>query len=325
MHNNFLQPTSKPPRLFVLSLRSLSHKKGATVWLRLSKALYAGSSSVTKCRLCEEEKDLELSHIIPKFVFRHLKKTSPTGNIRSTENPNKSTQDGLKIPFLCGDCEDLFSVWETKFANEIFFKYQDGSENTFSHDTWLTKYLASVSFRVLSYAYHEVGLDYFDEGMLRHVPTAIDRLRNYLLGKSTNPGEQRQLLLLLDKASEPSDSDFNMYLVRGIEHDVLTTDKDSFVYIKYLKFLQLCPIKLSSNKGWKTARISPNKGTLAVKDHELPDYVSNRLRKGTEILTSSRDNISEKQASIICSRVKAVPTEKLLESPVAKAASKHDI
>jgi len=280
---------------------------------------------VTKCRLCEKEKDLELSHIIPKFVFRHLKKTSPTGNMRSTENPNKSTQDGLKLPFLCRDCESLFSVWETKFANEIFFKYQEGSENSFSHDIWLTKYLASVSFRVLSYAYYEVDLDYFDKNMLRHVPAAIDRLRKYLLGQSSNPGEQRQLLLLLDKASEPIDSDFNMYLVRGIEHDVLTTDKDSFVYIKYLKFLQLCPIKLSSNKGWKTARVSLNKGTLAVKDHELPDYVSNRLRKGAETLTSSRDKISEKQASIISSRVEAVPAEKLLESPVAKAASKHHI
>lgn len=271
------------------------------------------------------EKDLELSHIIPKFVFRYLKKTSPTGNMRSTKNPNKSTQDGLKLAFLCGDCEDLFSAWETKFANEIFFKYQEGNKNSFPHDTWLTKYLASVSFRVLSYAYHEIGLDYFDENMLRHVPEAIDRLRKYLLGKSPNPGEQRQLLILLDKAREPLDSDFNMYLVRGIEHDVITTDKDSFVYIKYLKFLQLCPIKLSSNKGWKTARISSNKGTLSVKGHELPDYVANRLRKGAETLTSSRDKISEKQASIISSRVEAVPAEKLLESPVAKAASKHDI
>lgn len=284
---------------------------------------YIGSSSVTKCRLCEREKDLELSHIIPKFVFRHLKKTSPTGNMRSTENPNKSIQDGLKLPFLCGDCEDLFSVWETKFANEVFFKYQEDRGNSFPHDTWLTKYLASVSFRVLSHAYYEIGLDYFDENMLLHVPGAIDRLRKYLLGESPNPGEQRQLLILLDNASCPVDSDFNMYLVRGIEHDVLTTDKDSFVYIKYLKFLQLCPIKLSNNKGWKTGRISPSKGTLSVKDHELPDYVFNRLRKGAETLASSRDNISEKQVSIISSRVEAVPAEKLLKSPLARAASKH--
>ena len=280
---------------------------------------------MTKCRLCQEEKDLEISHIIPKFVFRHLKKTSPTGNMRSTENPNKSTQDRLKLPFLCGDCEDLFSVWETKFANEIFFKYQEGNKNSFPHDTWLTKYLASVSFRVLSYAYYDIGLDFFNESMLRHVPMAIDRLRKYLLGESPNPGEQRQLLLLLDKAKEPLDSDFNMYLVRGVEHDVLTTDNDSFVYIKYLKFLQLCPIKLSSNKGWKTGRISLNKGMLSVKDHELPDYVSKRLWKGTETLTSSRDSISVKQASIISSRVEVVPVKKLLESPITQAIYKHDI
>lgn len=277
------------------------------------------------CRLCEEEKDLELSHIIPKFVFRRLKKTSPTGRMRSTENPNKSTQDGLKLPFLCGDCEDLFSTWETQFANEIFFKYQEGNEESFCHDTWLTKYLASVSFRLLAYAYYENKLDHFDENMLRHVPVAIGRLRKYLLGKSPNPGEQRQLLMLLDKTAAPSDSTFNMYLVRGIEHDVLTTDTDSFIYVKYLNFLQLCPIKLSSNKGWKSARISLNKGILCVKDHEFPDYVLNRLRQGAKTLTESRRKVSEKQAKLISKRISNIPEEKLVNSPIAKAIFDNDV
>ncbi|WP_215396144.1 hypothetical protein [Rheinheimera oceanensis] len=275
---------------------------------------------MTKCRLCEKEKDLELSHIIPKFIFRHLKNTSPTGNMRSTENPNKSEQDGLKLPFLCGDCEDLFSCWEAKFAKEIFFKYQDGTQDTFSHEAWLAKYLASISFRVLAHAYYSGELSYFDENMLRHVPLAIDRLRKYLLGQSPTAGEQRQLLILLDKPSNSSDSDFSMYLVRGIEHDVLTTDTCSFIYVKYLKFLQLCPIKLPSNRGWKTGRISPDKGTLSVKDHELPDYVLDRMKSGARTLTGSRDKISEKQKAIIVKRVSDVRPETLLDSPIAKAA-----
>lgn len=270
------------------------------------------------CKLCEKEKYLELSHIIPKFIFRHQKKTSPTGNIRSTENPNRVTQDGLKLPFLCGDCEDLFSSWETKFANEIFFKYQAGSADSFPYDEWLTKYLASVSFRVLSYVYHESDLGYFDAEMLEHIPLAINRLRNYLLGYSTNPGEQRQLLLLLDR-SETMDTTFNMYLVRGVEFDVVTTDTDSFIYVKYLKFLQLCPIKLSSNKGWKTARVALQKGILSVKDHELPDYILYRLRAGAETLTSSRSKISENQMSIISDRVSSVSSEKLVNSPIGRA------
>lgn len=274
---------------------------------------------MSTCKLCEEEKDLELSHIIPKFVFRHLKKTSPTGHMRSAYNPNRSMQDGLKLPFLCGDCEDVFSIWETKFANEIFFKYQEGKETKFSHDAWLSKYLASISFRVLSYAYYENKLDHFDEKMIKNVPLAINQLRNYLLGKSPNPGEQRQLLILLDKTTNSSDDIFNMYLVRGVEDDVLTTGTDSFIYVKYLNFLQLCPIKLSSNKGWKSGRISPSKGVLSVKDHELPDYIFKRLKSGARTLAESREKISEKQTNVISNRVSNIAPEKLVNSPIAKA------
>ena len=40
-----------------------------------------------KCALCGEDKELQLSHIIPKFIGKYLKNTS-IGNIRSHENPN---------------------------------------------------------------------------------------------------------------------------------------------------------------------------------------------------------------------------------------------
>ena len=45
-----------------------------------------------KCALCGEEKEIQLSIIIPKFIGRHLKKTS-VGKIRRTEDPNKTVQD----------------------------------------------------------------------------------------------------------------------------------------------------------------------------------------------------------------------------------------
>ena len=45
--------------------------------------------NLTKCVLCGNETELELSHIVPKMAVRTLKKTA-IGNIRSTENPNKT-------------------------------------------------------------------------------------------------------------------------------------------------------------------------------------------------------------------------------------------
>ena len=54
--------------------------------------------NLTKCALCGNEAELELSHTVPKMAVRTLKKTA-IGNIRSTENPNKTIQDsGCRPP-----------------------------------------------------------------------------------------------------------------------------------------------------------------------------------------------------------------------------------
>ena len=53
------------------------------------------------CALCHQNSELELSHIIPKFAIRYLKETS-IGQLRSTDNPNSTIQDGEKHYLLCG-------------------------------------------------------------------------------------------------------------------------------------------------------------------------------------------------------------------------------
>lgn len=98
------------------------------------------------CALCRQSKELEISHIIPKFVIRYLKKTS-VGAIRNTQNPNKVVQDGEKHYLLCGECEDLFSIYETKFANTFFYPYMKDNEKVFNYDSDIYYFLTSVSWR----------------------------------------------------------------------------------------------------------------------------------------------------------------------------------
>ena len=275
------------------------------------------------CKLCEKEKALEVSHILPKFFFRYLKKTSPSGFIRSTENPNRVTQDGLKTPFLCSTCEDLFSIWETKFSNEIFYPYVKDEKVSFEYEEWLSKFLASVSFRVLTHAHSENKLDFIHAKNQKYITKAIDNLRLYLLGKSKHPLEQRQLLLLLERTdfgtTKSENGLFNMYMIRGIEHDIITNDDNSFIFMKYPSFLHLCPIHLQTKKGWHTARINHQKGKLYHKDHELPDYVLEKLTGAVALLQKSHNSISEKQHNIIDERMRSISPEKLLNSPIAKA------
>lgn len=279
-----------------------------------------------KCALCGCEAELELSHILPKFLFRYQKKSSPTGNIRSVVNPNRIVQDGEKVSFLCGECEDLFSRWETSFANNIFYPYEKGEKFEFSYNSDLSKFLASLSFRCLKLSYAENRLDYISDTLISYVPKALNNLSRYLLGESPHPNEQRQHLVLLDIAQSSSgyiggirESEFNLYTTRAIEYDVVTNDIAVFVYIKFLKFLVLCPVYTQTQKGWRSSRVSHRSGVLKPCSVELNDYVLQRMLDGARRAVASRANISEKQSSIIESNLSKQQPERLINSPIGQA------
>jgi hypothetical protein len=73
-----------------------------------------------ECALCQKERELCDSHIIPHFVFDWLKESSATGHMRFGPNMNLRVQDGLKPKLLCKECEGIFSVSESHFASKIF-------------------------------------------------------------------------------------------------------------------------------------------------------------------------------------------------------------
>lgn len=287
---------------------------------------------MSKCALCGNEAKLEISHILPKFLFRYQKKSSPTGNIRSADNPNRIVQDGEKLPFLCGECEDLFSRWETSFANNIFYPYEKGEKTEFSYDSDLSKFLASLSFRCLKLSYLDHRLGYIDDNLIQHVPKALDSLARYLLGESPHPNEQRQHLILLGTAHSSSgyiggikESEFNLYATRAIEYDVVTNESVVFIYIKFLKFLVLCPVYTSTQKGWRSSRINHQNGILKSCSVELNDYVLRRMTDGARRVVISRENVSVKQASIIQRNLEKRTLEKLAHSPIGQAILKFKV
>ena len=103
---------------------------------------------IDECRLCGMVRPLLLSHILPKFVFRFQRATS-TAVIRSHLNPNRPVQDARKLRFLCGECEQRFSVWETAFKREIYDPYHDGRLRDLKYRQWLLKCAVSLSWRAL--------------------------------------------------------------------------------------------------------------------------------------------------------------------------------
>ncbi|SDB97195.1 hypothetical protein SAMN04487864_101217 [Succiniclasticum ruminis] len=97
---------------------------------------------------------LQHSHIVPKMFYNAIKKNSPTGIMRQSSNPNIALQDGLKLPFLCDKCEELFSKYESCFSKVIYTQtiVNDG-EITFDSKNCkdLSYFLLSIAWRALQY------------------------------------------------------------------------------------------------------------------------------------------------------------------------------
>lgn len=67
-----------------------------------------------KCALCQLERPIRRSHIVPEFLYLSLydeKHRFEQVNADPGET-NKTLQKGLREPLLCDDCEGLFAKWE---------------------------------------------------------------------------------------------------------------------------------------------------------------------------------------------------------------------
>lgn len=73
------------------------------------------------CALCKNRKELQQSHLFPKFLVNHIKKFNGSSDyVRHGKNPNLRKQDGHKPYLLCRECEGLFSKYEYYFSQKIF-------------------------------------------------------------------------------------------------------------------------------------------------------------------------------------------------------------
>lgn len=123
---------------------------------------------MTTCALCSAPGKLEQSHLIPRFVYRGL-----------------GAPDGPSRPLLCGDCEDRFSLWESRFAREVFHPLVAGRAVPVKYGPWLPRFAASVCWRILENARRENQL-------AGHDPAAIDAClgawRNFLRDRRPDAG-----------------------------------------------------------------------------------------------------------------------------------------
>lgn len=266
-----------------------------------------------KCALCGKEVELELSHIVPKFVFRNLKKVSPTGKIRLASEPNKNVQDGEKMYLLCGKCEDLFNEYETTFSRVIFYNFLSGKQTEFKYGEWLPRYIISVSWRILYLDIidfvREKNIDVHDLNIL----IQSERLmKEYLLKKRTDLGKIENHILFTDevvgKSGAAEEWDLNTLLGSVFGYTVIC-DNSSYVFLNLRGIIMVTILKKDPRENWLRTLIKLEGGEIFIGNQSSKSPVFNELGYLAEELKKSREKLSAKNKQRILNAIKNDPVK----------------
>ena len=250
------------------------------------------------CRLCGEQADLRLSHIIPAFVFRWLRETSGTGHIRTSDEPNLRVQDGIKRPWLCGPCEERLNRSETEFATKVFHPYLASSGTRIRYSTWLMQFCTSLSWRVLKHYLEDDHLKKWEPETLERARTAESAWRGVLLGTAPHAGACEQHILPLDRIESTTGAlaaNINRYLMRAIHMDICRGSQSIFTYTKIGRFIVLGFVHEPQPNQWKGTKVNANEGWIEPKQYVLPKAFGEYLNEKARDMAEDLDRMSDRQ------------------------------
>ena len=87
------------------------------------------------------------------MFYKVIKTKSPTGFMRTAEDPNLRLQDGLECRILCERCEELFSKYEKYFSDSIYQQTisKEGNVKFDSNNDKIAYFLLSLTWRTNIY------------------------------------------------------------------------------------------------------------------------------------------------------------------------------
>lgn len=265
------------------------------------------SNETTKaCRLCGSVGPLRESHIVSKFVVRHLTATSKTAFLRTIERPNVRVQDAFKIPLLCEECEQRFSRWENSVAGSVFKPLRIDSNGPVAYGSDFSRFAVSVLWRVSVFrsdAFLNVSPEF-----KRHLEAAEQGWRNFLLGKTTTPGIGpchtvllgTKLVFPLPVETTISRDRFQRYLDQTIDINLVSDGRrEAYAYAKLSRLLLFGFLEPPSDNVYRPSRIGLRKGVLGPGAYQLPTGIVGALISNAQRTFSAVGSLSVKQKAKI--------------------------
>ena len=272
-----------------------------------------------RCALCGQNRDLQLSHIVPHFVGRKLIKTSP-GSIRSSNEPNRIKQDIYKEYMLCSECEERFSAKETWFANCIFNPYVDKKERLFDYDKRLSYFITSVSWRTLYLDLDKFCRDSdFDQETLLTLLRAEQTMRDYLLGRRDDLDDIQNHIFFLDRIQsslklDPSMNP-NVVMHRTISSYSVCDGKTLFTLSNLMGILIVTFYSMGPRESWINTKIDLNNGILKAENQHMTSVVGNEIQYWLSQGVAAQQNLSDTQRKKIEEKMLALGDD-ILKYPI---------
>lgn len=244
------------------------------------------------CALCDSDKGLSQSHIIPKFVIKWFKDTSPSGYLRHGKNVNIRQQDGQKVKLLCSKCENNFSQSERMFAQKVFLPFHKNELVTIEYNEWLYKYVISISWRVLKC---------FEDEATKECYSAMDVWSNYFTDSVNEKDLDRfehHLIFLrpldIERNDKPKVKNMNKYLIRAIDAIPVFGCDTLVVYIKMCRIVLLSLLNIPTDKFLNT-KIQRGNGVLTTKQMISDPAFFELLEERAERVNEMYKNMTKKQ------------------------------
>jgi len=255
------------------------------------------------CRLCQRPAELQESHIIPSFVFKWLKDASPTPFMRTSREPNRREQDGIKLHWLCRDCEQVLSACERQFASTIFQPITKNGSHRVVYSDWLLKFCVSISWRAMLLASEKTSLADFSEAERRTADEAMHVWREFLCARVPHPGRFEQHLLEFDGINFSSGGqlppNINRYALRSIELDIGRADDVGFTYVKMGPLAVIGFFYLAKPREWSGGKLHVGHGVVGPSRYTLPpsfyEYLIERARK----YGATMESLSDRQRAAV--------------------------
>lgn len=271
------------------------------------------------CALCGNISVLETSHIIPKFVFKHLKKDSFTGRMRISVEPNKAVQDGEKMELLCGTCEDKFQKLETHFSNKVFRPYKLDKITEFKYEeSIIHDFITSVNWRILYVELRdiinspEVRLESgFNDKQLSTLYKAEEIMRTYLMGERKDLYDIENHLFFSDTVVRKIVFDKGLpSLVDGAVQGYVVGSADRkslYVFTNLLGVYIVTILKKTKKEVWKNTIIKRDSGKIKEPQTVKSDLIIEELSYASFQAEKAKQNLSLNQQQQIIEKIKANP------------------